>query len=108
MRKIKVNDKVFVLRGKDKGRYGIVSKLFLKHKKMFVFVEGLNLVKKSLKSNPNKDKPGGIVTKEAPIIYSNVCIFNDKTNKRDKVGFKFLENKKKKIRYLKSNNEVIN
>ncbi len=107
MRKIKVSDRVFILRGKDRGRNGIVSKLLLKNKKLFVLVEGLNLVKKKLKSNPNKNKAGGILNKEAPIIYSNVCIFNDKINKKDKIGFKLLENGKKKVRYLKSNNEVI-
>lgn len=106
MRKIKVNDKVLILKGKDKGKQGVVSKFVLKSNNIFVFVEGLNLVKKNVKSNPNKNQTHGIITKEAPINYSNICIINSKTNKRDKIGFKFLENGKK-VRFYKSSGEVL-
>lgn len=106
MRKIKVNDKVLITKGKDKGKQGVVSRFLFKSNNLFVFVEGLNLVKKNLKSNPNKNQTGGIVTKESPISYSNICIINNKTDKRDKIGFRFSENGKK-VRFFKSNGEVV-
>lgn len=101
MKKIKTGDTVVVLAGKDKGSTGRVLRVIDTKAK----VEGINLVKKHKKPNPNKDFPGGIVEQEAFIDVSNLAIMNPQTNKADRVGFKVVDGKK--VRYLKSNNEVI-
>ena len=101
MKKIKTGDTVVVLAGKDKGSTGRVLRVIDNKAK----VEGINLVKKHKKPNPNKDFPGGIVEQEAFINVSNLAIMNPQTNKADRVGFKVVDGKK--VRYLKSNNEVI-
>lgn len=100
--KIKKGDHVIVLVGKDKGRRGDVVKVLSDH----VIVEGINLIKKHMRPNPQLQRPGGIVQKEAPIHVSNVALYNPQTNKADRVGFKFLENGDK-VRYFKSTQEVI-
>lgn len=108
MFKIKFNDKVIVLCGKDKGKVGIVKKVFLdkKNNKRNLIIEGLNLFKKHTKSIPNKNKTGGILSKEMPIDYSNVALLCQLTGKGDKIFFKFLDNGKK-TRFFKSNGEVV-
>ena len=109
MNRIKLKDKVFILSGKDKGKTGIVSKV-LKNKitgKTFVLVEGINIFKKHVKSIPNKNKSGGIITVEKPIHYSNVALFSDSMNRHSRVFFKNSESSKK-IRVLKLSKEVLN
>lgn len=106
MNRIKTGDKVIIIAGKSKGHVGTVLRVFNEK----VFVEGGNLIKKHVKSNPQQpEKKGGIVTIEAGIHLSNVALYNPITNKADKVGFKYLEEAgmKKKIRYFKSNHEII-
>ena len=102
MQKLKQGDEVIVLIGKDKGKRGRISQ-FLKEK---ILVEGVNRVKKHQKPNPNADVQGGIIEKEMPIHKSNVALYNPVSKKADKVGFKTLDDGKK-VRYFKSNNEVI-
>ena len=77
--KIRQNDEIIVLAGKDKGKTGKVTKVLVEDSK--VFVEGVNLVKKHQKPVPQLQQPGGIVEKEAPIHVSNVAIVNPKTGK---------------------------
>ncbi|AFT67738.1 MULTISPECIES: 50S ribosomal protein L24 [Cycloclasticus] len=103
MNKIKKGDEVIVLTGKDKGKKGLVLSVVSDEK---VLVEGINSVKKHQKPNPNKGIEGGIIEKQMPINVSNVAIYNAQTNKADRVGFKVLEDGKK-VRYFKSNNEVL-
>lgn len=102
--KLKTGDNVIVIAGKDKGKLGCIAKVLLTTEK--VVVEGVNLVKKHIKPNPNANQPGGIVTREAAIAVSNVAIYNPMTKKADRVGYKFL-NDGKKVRVYKSNQEVI-
>lgn len=109
MNKIKKNDKVVILTGKDRGRSGSVIKIVGVDR---VVVEGINLTKKNVKPNPQRNTAGGIVEREASIHISNVALLNPITNKADKVGFKTLEpakqgDKAKKVRYFKSNNELV-
>ena len=111
MNRIKSGDKVFVIKGKDKGKEGVVSKVLKKNNckgegKLYVLIEGINLIKKHVKPNPNKNIDGGIVSKEAPISYSNIAIINPFTGKKDRILFKFLDNGKK-VRCFKSNGEVL-
>lgn len=102
MRKIKSNDEVIVITGKDKGKRGTVARLVGDNK---VVVSGINIVKRHTKPNPNAGIAGGIVEKEAPLDISNVAIFNPETNKADRVGFLVEEGKKKRV--FKSTNKVI-
>ena len=103
MQKIKVGDTVVLLAGKDKGRVGRVMK---KLKDDRFLVEGLNLIKKHLRGNPQTNQQGGIIEREAGVHGSNLGILNPQTNRADRVGFKVLENGNK-VRYFKSNGEVI-
>ncbi|OGT44782.1 MAG: 50S ribosomal protein L24 [Gammaproteobacteria bacterium RIFCSPHIGHO2_12_FULL_38_11] len=109
MKKIKKGDKVVVLTGKDRGRSGTIIKVLADDRAL---VEGINLVKKNVKPNPNTRTQGGIVEKESSIHLSNIALLNPATNKADKVGFKMIEpkvagEKAKKARYFKSNNELV-
>jgi large subunit ribosomal protein L24 len=99
--KIRRNDEVIVLTGKDKGKKGKVSKVLATGK---VLVEGLNLVKKHQKPVPAMGVQGGIVEKEAAIDASNVAIVNGEGN-ADRVGFRFEDGKK--VRFFKSTGETI-
>ncbi len=101
--KIRRNDEVIILTGKDKGKKGKVTKVLTTTGK--VLVEGINLVKKHQKPIPAMGVLGGIVEKEAAIDVSNVAIFNSATGKADRVGFRFEDGKK--VRFFKSNNETI-
>lgn len=103
MRKIKCNDEVIVIAGKDKGKRGTVSRLVGDDK---VVVAGVNIVKRHTKPNPNAGQAGGIIEKEAAIAVSNVAIFNPESSKADRVGFR-IEDDGKKTRIFKSTNKAI-
>lgn len=102
MRKLKKDDQVIVITGKDKGKRGTIKRV-LDEKR--VIVAGVNIVKKHTKANPQLGVAGGIVEREAAIDVSNVAIYNAQTNKADRVGF--VEKDGKKVRVFKSNGEVI-
>ncbi len=102
MLKIKRDDEVVILAGKDKGKRGKVRKVMNDSR---LVVSGVNMVKKHTRPNPQAGVAGGIVEKEAPIQVSNVAIFNPATNKADRVGFKVEGDKK--IRIFKSSGEAI-
>ncbi len=99
--KIRKDDEVVVLTGKDAGKRGKVTKIV----EGKVLVEGVNLVKKHQKPNPQLGVAGGIVSQEALIDVSNVAIFNPATGKADRIGFRFEDGKK--VRFFKSNNELV-
>ena len=103
MQKIKKDDQVIVITGKDKGKTGIVTKTLDNGK---VFVTGVNMIKKHTKANPQMNQPGGIIEKEAPIQASNIAIYNSKTNKADKVGIK-MQDDGTRVRIYKSTGEEI-
>jgi len=102
MLKIKRDDEVIVLAGKDKGKRGKVRRVMDDNR---VVVAGVNMIKKHTKPNPQAGVAGGIVEKEAPIQVSNIAIFNPQTSKADRVGFKVEGDTK--IRIFKSNGEAI-
>jgi large subunit ribosomal protein L24 len=98
--KIRKDDTVIVLAGKDKGRSGKVIKVMPKAGR--VLVEGVNLAKRHTK--PSVGVPeGGIVSKEAPMAISNVAMRDPKTGKPTRVGFKFVGegDAKRKVRVAK-------
>ena len=101
--KIRREDEVIVLTGKDKGKRGKVTQVLIAKGK--VIVEGINQVKKHQKPVPALGQAGGIVTKEAPIDVSNVALFNPATGKADRVGFRIEDGKK--VRFFKSNGELV-
>ena len=103
MQKIRQGDEVIVIAGKDKGKLGKVSKIVSEEK---ILVDGINTVKKHQKGNPNMGTSGGIVDKDMPIDISNVALFNPKTKKADRVGFRILDDGKK-VRFFKSTNDVV-
>jgi len=103
MLKIKRDDEVVVITGKDKGKRGKVLKVQADGR---LIVTGINMIKKHQKPNPQMNVPGGIIEKEAAIQASNVAIFNGAASKADRVGFKVLEDGKK-IRVFKSNGEAV-
>lgn len=103
MLKIKRDDEVVVIAGKDKGKRGKVLKVLENDR---LLVAGIQMIKKHQKPNPQAGIAGGIIEKEAPIQVSNVAIFNGATNKSDRVGFKVLEDNKK-IRIFKSSGEAV-
>jgi large subunit ribosomal protein L24 len=102
MDKIRKDDEVIVLTGKDKGKRGVVKqRIDAEH----VVVEGINVVKKATKPNPMTGATGGIVDKAMPIHVSNVALFNAASGKADRVGFKLVDGKK--VRVYKSSGEVV-
>lgn len=103
MRKIKKGDEVIILIGKDRGKRGTVSAVIADER---VVVDGVNVVKRHTKPNPQAGQPGGIVSKELPVHISNVALYNVATGKPDRVGFKVLEDGRK-VRYFKSNGETV-
>jgi large subunit ribosomal protein L24 len=102
MRRIRKDDEVIVIAGKDKSRRGKVMRVVDDER---VIVAGVNLIKRHTKPNPARGLAGGIIEREASIHISNVMLFNPVTKKGDRVGFRMLDGRK--VRYFKSNNEVV-
>jgi large subunit ribosomal protein L24 len=103
MNRIRKGDEVIVITGRDKGRRGTVLRVYMDGR---VLVENVNVSKRHQKGNPNTQTPGGIIEKEMPVDVSNVMVFNPATQKGDRIGYRTLENGQK-VRYFKSNNEVL-
>jgi len=102
MSKIKKNDDVIIIAGKDKGARGSVLRVLEDR----LLVSGVNKVKKHQKPNPVKGENGGIIEMEKPVHVSNVAIYNASTKKADRIGIKYLEDGRK-VRVFKSSGEVI-
>jgi len=101
--RIKKNDIVKVMAGRENGKRGKILMVFPKEQS--VIVEKLNIIKRHTRPS-QQVKQGGIIEKEMPIHISNVALLNPVTNKPDRVGYRVLEDKRK-VRYFKSNNEVV-
>jgi len=100
--KIKKGDKVKVITGKSKGQEGIVKVAFPKENR--VILEGINMVKKHQK--PTQANPDGmIIQKEASIHVSNVMIYDAKTKKVSRIGYKLVDGKK--VRFSKKTNALL-
>jgi large subunit ribosomal protein L24 len=102
MSKIKRNDQVIVIAGKDKGRKGRVLRVIVD--KQRVLVEGVGMIKKHMKPNPQKNIAGGILEQEAPIHISNVMLL-DSEGKKTRVGYQV--DGDKKFRIARSNGGAI-
>ena len=101
--KIRRDDEVIVLAGKDTGKRGKVLSVVAESGR--VFVDGINVNKKHQKPVPQLNQAGGIGEKEASIDVSNVAIYNSETGKADRVGFKIEDGKK--LRIFKSTGKTI-
>jgi large subunit ribosomal protein L24 len=102
MLKIKKDDEVVVITGRDKGKRGTVLQVMGDGR---LLVSGVNLVKKHQRPNPNQGQPGGIVQREAPIQASNVAIWNDESARADRVGFRVEDGQK--VRFFKSTSKAM-
>ena len=102
MMKIKQNDEVIVIAGKDKGSIGTVTKILGSK----LIVEGFNLAKKHVRPNPQAGIQGGIEEKEMPLHASNVAIYNPETKKADRIGVR-VNDKGIKERFFKSSGEAV-
>ena len=102
MNKIRKGDQVIVLSGRDKGRRGAVVQVLEDR----VVVEGINMVKRHTKPNPQVNRQGGIIEHETSLHQSKVAVWNPATKKADRVGFKTLANGKK-VRMFRSNGEML-
>lgn len=103
MKRIRKGDEVIVLAGRNRRTRGKVLRVLDDNR---LIVEGVNLVKRHTRPNPQAGQAGGIVEKEAPIHVSNVAIYNAAAGKADRIGFKHLEDGRK-VRFFKSSGEVI-
>ena len=102
MKRIKKNDEIIVIAGRDKGRRGKV----LEVRDQTVIVENINMIKKTVRPDPNIGEAGGIKEREAPLHISNIMVFNPSTNKGGRIGFR-LSDDGKKLRYFKSDNSTV-
>lgn len=102
MNKIKKGDEIIVIAGKDKGKKGTVLTVLINEDK--VLVDGINMVKKHVKANPNAGERGGIVDTPKPIHKSNVMLNDGKKGSR--VGIRTLEDGQR-VRFYKSNDQLV-
>jgi len=94
MQKLKLNDEVIILAGKDKGKTGKLTSLNFKSSR--VLVEGVNMVKKAIK--PTQENPtGGIFEKEGSLHISNVSLVSPKTKKATRVKIEERDGKKVRV-----------
>ncbi|MDP2731341.1 MAG: 50S ribosomal protein L24 [Dehalococcoidales bacterium] len=100
--KIRKNDNVLVIAGKDKGKKGKVHSVYLKKER--VLVEGINLIKKHARVIQGATQ-GGIIEQEKPIHVSNVMLVCSRCNQPTRVAFRFLEGGKK-VRVCRHCHEV--
>jgi len=101
--KIRKNDTVLVIAGKDQGKTGKVR--FAYPKKERLLVEGINFIKRHTRAT-GRVRQAGIIEREAVIHVSNVMLLCDKCNHPARIGFRFLEDGKK-VRFCRSCGEVI-
>ncbi len=103
MSKIKKSDEVLVIAGRDKGKRGQVIRVLDDGRAL---VQGINMVKKNERPDPNRGKRGGIVDQEAPIQLSNLAIWNAATSKADKIGYSIEDGKKVRV-YKSSRTKIV-
>jgi len=101
--KIRKNDTVLVITGKDKGKTGKVRFAYPKEEQ--VIVEGINFIKKHTRAR-GRVRQAGIIQLEAPIYISNVMLLCGRCNRPTRVGFRFLEDGRK-VRTCRRCSEVI-
>ena len=107
--KVRRDDVVKVISGKDRGKTGRVLRVNLKKEQ--VFVEGLNIQKRHQRPRAVRDvqrggqQVGGVIEKEGPIHVSNVMLLDPKTNEASRVGIR--REKGKRVRFARRSGEPI-
>ena len=92
--KLKKDDQVMIMVGKDKGRKGKIEKVFPKEGK--VLIPGINVFKKHVKPQ-GEGKPGGIVDVAKPLAVSNVAYLCSKCGQPTRIGYKVDQKEKHRI-----------
>jgi large subunit ribosomal protein L24 len=100
--KIKKDDNVVVISGRDKGKQGKVLRVFPAEER--AVVQGVHIARRH--SKPSMGDPGGIVEKELKIHISNLAHIDPQSNKPTRVGYKFLDGGRK-VRVARRSGEVI-
>ena len=101
---IRKNDNVVVTTGKDRGKRGRVLRVV--PEKNRVVVEGVNMIKRHTKANPQRQIKGGVVEREASVHASNVQMVCPECGKPTRLGSKLLEDGRK-VRICRKCNEVV-
>ena len=101
--KIRKNDTVLVIAGKDKGKKGKVRFAYPKQERLLV--DGVNFIKKHIRAR-REVRQAGIIEQEAPIHVSDVMLLCSKCNHPTRIGFRFLDDGRK-VRVCRSCHEVI-
>ena len=99
--KVRKDDEVVVITGRDKGKSGKVIRVI--PDELRVVVQGVNMVKRH--TRPAQGRQGGIVEKEAPIHVSNVSHLDPKDRTPTKVGYKTVDGRK--VRFARKSGEMI-
>ena len=93
--RIRTDDEVIVIGGKDRGKRGKV--LRMDPKKERVFVEGLNMIKRHTRPSPQTGAGGGVIEKEGPIHVSNVMLLDPKDGKPTRIGIEIEDGKRYRV-----------
>ena len=93
--KLRTGDEVVVIAGKDIGKKGTVQKISKYNNK--AVINGVNIIKKHTKPNPQAGETGGIVEKDAAINLSNIAIWNPKKKKADRISYQIDGDKKLRV-----------
>ena len=101
--KIRKNDSVMIIAGRDRGKKGKVKFSYPKNERLLV--DGINFIKRHARAT-GRVRQAGIIEREAPIHISNLMLVCNKCSRPTRVGFRFLEGGKK-VRFCKSCHEVI-
>ena len=101
---IKKGDTVEVISGKDAGTRGRV--LVIDRKQERLVIEGVNMIKRHTRPNPQKNVQGGIVQREAPIHVSNVMVVSPDSGQRSRIGFRILDDGRK-VRVAKVDGAIL-
>jgi len=102
--KIKKGDTVEVVAGKDSGKQGRV--LVVDRDRERLVIEGVNMIKRHTRPNPQKNVKGGIVEREAPIHVSNVMVLSPDSGQRSKIGYRILDDGRK-VRVAKVDGAIL-
>ncbi|HOC44742.1 MAG TPA: 50S ribosomal protein L24 [Thermoanaerobaculales bacterium] len=102
--KIKKGDTVEVISGKDAGKRGRV--LVVDPGKQRVVIEGVHMIKRHTRPNPQRRVQGGIVEREAPVHVSNVMVISPDSGKPTRIGYKILEDGRK-VRVAKTDGAIL-
>ena len=102
--KIKKGDTVEVVSGKDAGKQGRV--LVVDRSRERLVIEGVNMIKRHTRPNPQKNVKGGIVEREASIHISNVMVISPDSGQRSRIGIRILDDGRK-VRVAKVDGAIL-